>query len=607
MSQTLPPKPLLGNRGRSNRTSDYSLPVSTSEDRSARGHRRTGSSLIAATPLVYRSLGRDRRYVWTLAVIALIGGTLDSVGLYIIARLATSLTAGSEEVQISVRPFHHTTITVTQALLLSAALVVIVTLLGARTAWLSARVSEKALTSTRRRLIDAYLHSSWSSRSRHSEGYLQHLVADFTPRYERLMLQLTVILVNAAGLIMAIALAVMSAPTASLYFIAGLGLVAAAFLPLTRRMPQLSRKYLERNREVSRATSEAARMGQEIDAFNVASAVESELDEKNVKSGAVLRRFRFLMILIPASYQNAALAVVIGVIALIRTGGPTQLAAMGAVLMLLVRALIYARQIQNAAQASHELAPYALGLERDIDEMRNNAAPERTRSIGQLGTICFQDVNFAYPGAQPVFEDLNLEIPFGEMLGIAGPSGVGKSTLLQLLLRLREPSHGKIMVNGIDLQSISSASWAATVGFVPQDNQLIRGTAEDNIRFYRQADRTQIEIAARQAHLWDEIEEWADGLSEEIGPGARDLSGGQKQRLGIARALLNKPQLLILDEPTSALDAGSESSITATLKELRGKTTVVVVAHRPETLAACDRIVELSTATIAKVNAQPVT
>jgi len=540
-----------------------------------------------------------------LGTLALIGGTLDSASLYLIARLATSLTAASDEVEISVRPFPHTTLSVTEALLLSAALLVIVSLLGVRTAWLSAKLSETALTGTRQRLMDAYLHSSWSSRSRNAEGYLQHLVADFTPRYERLMLQLTVIMVNVAGLVMAIAAAVLSAPTASIYFIAGLGFVAVAFLPLTRRMPHLSRRYLERNREVSRATSEAARMGQEIDVFDVASAVESELDEKNAKSGAVLRRFRFLMILIPSSYQNAALAVVIGVIALIRTGGAAQLAAMGPVLMLLVRALIYARQLQFAVQASHELAPYAIGLESDIDEMLANATPERSGSIEQLGTICFNDVSFAYVRTQNVLENLNLAIPFGEMLGIAGSSGVGKSTLLQLLLRLREPSRGTILVNGVDLQSISSASWAATVGFVPQDNQLIRGTVEDNIRFYRQTDRSQIEIAARQAHLWNEIVEWPGGLSEEIGPGARDLSGGQKQRLGIARALLNNPQLLILDEPTSALDAGSESSITATLKELRGSTTVVVVAHRPETLAACDRIVELSAVTVATVAGQP--
>lgn len=542
--------------------------------------------------------------MWVLGAIALICGTIDSAGLYIIARLATSLTASSDAVAVSIGPLHDATLTVTQALVLSAVLIVVVSLLAFPTAWLSAKLSEKALMRTRHRLIDAYLRSSWSFRSSYAEGHLQHLIADFTPRYERLVLQLTVMMVNIAGILMAITAAVLTAPTASIYFIAGLGIVAAAFAPLSRRMPLLSKKYLECNREVSSATAQTARMGQEIDVFHVASAIQGELDAKNAKSGAVLRRFRFLLILIPTSYQNAALAVVIAVIALIRADGAAQLAAMGPVLMLLVRALIYARQLQFAVQTAVELAPYALGLEAEISEMLAHTVPEGTGTIDQLGTIRFENVTFAHVGDQHVFEDLNLEIPFGEVLGIAGPSGVGKSTLLHLLLRLRQPKGGRILIDDIDLQSISSQSWAATVGFVPQDNQLIRGTVEDNIRFYRQADRSQIEIAARHAHLWDDIMEWPDGLSAEIGPGARDLSGGQKQRLGIARALLNKPQLLILDEPTSALDSVSESSVTATLKDLRGSTTVVVVAHRPETLAACDRIIELSSVVVAGAGAQ---
>ena len=252
--------------------------MSTSEGRSARGHRKSGSPVIAATPLVYRSLGRDRRFVWTLAVIALIGGTLDSVGLYLIARLATSLTAGSDEVEISVRPFHHTTLTVTQALLVSAGLIMIVTLLGVRAALVIREAQRKGIDQHSPAFdlrIPQFLVVVPEPPFR---GLPEHLVADFTPRYERLMLQLTVMLINVAGLIMAISLAVLSAPTASLYFIAGLGLVAVAFRPahpadaspvagstwnaIARcRGPRRGRLYGPRDRRVPRRSSRRERTG----------------------------------------------------------------------------------------------------------------------------------------------------------------------------------------------------------------------------------------------------------------------------------------------------------------------------------------------------------
>jgi len=555
------------------------------------------ASVAAAALLVYRTLGRDRRLVWVLGVLAMVSGFVDAVGLYLIARLATALTDESDNVVISIGPVQNVTLTVTQTLLWSAALVVFVSLLALPTAWISATLSERALMRSRSRLIDAFLGSPWSSRHNHAEGHLQHLVADFTPRVERFVLQLTVVIVNICGIVMAITAAVLSAPAAAAYFLAGLGIIGVAFLPLNRRMPVLSKRYLECNAEMARAAAQTSRLSQEVEVFNVGPALQRVLEAENTRSGTVLRRFRFLLILIPTSYQNAALAVVISVVALIRLGGAAQLAAMGPVLLLLVRALIYARQLQFAFQTAVEMTPYALRLDAEVDEMRSNRRPEQTARVGQLGAIQFDHVGYSYPGQPALIDDLDLEIPFGEVLGIAGPSGVGKTTLLQLLLRLRRPTEGEILINGLDLQSIETESWANTVGFVPQDNKLIRGSVMDNIAFYRETTPGQVEVAARRAHLWDDIASWPDGLDTDIGPGARDLSGGQKQRLGIARALLNKPQLLILDEPTSALDSTTESSVATTLHDLRGWTTVVVVAHRAETLGVCDRIIDLSEAT----------
>ena len=139
--------------------------------------------------------------------------------------------------------------------------------------------------------------------------------------------------------------------------------------------------------------------------------------------------------------------------------------------------------------------------------------------------------------------------------------------------------------------------------FVPQENKLILATVADNIRFYRDGFSDEdVHIAGRRAHIHDEIMELPEGYETAIGPGARNLSGGQCQRLGIARALLGKPELLVLDEPTSALDSRSEQLIRQTLSETAGDTTIVLVAHRPATLKVCTRVIEVENGTLKETS-----
>jgi ABC-type bacteriocin/lantibiotic exporter with double-glycine peptidase domain len=185
---------------------------------------------------------------------------------------------------------------------------------------------------------------------------------------------------------------------------------------------------------------------------------------------------------------------------------------------------------------------------------------------------------------------------------VVGASGSGKSTLSALLLRLRAPTAGTILAGDVALADVAPAAWARLAAYVPQDSRLIRSSVADNIRFFRAGfSDDDVRAAARAAHLEDEILALPDGYATEIGPGARDLSGGQRQRLAIARALLQHPSLLVLDEPTSALDAHSEQLIGRTLAELKGGTTIVLIAHRPATLELCDRIVEVAGGTVREL------
>lgn len=189
---------------------------------------------------------------------------------------------------------------------------------------------------------------------------------------------------------------------------------------------------------------------------------------------------------------------------------------------------------------------------------------------------------------------MTFTITRGESVGIAGPSGAGKSTVVQLLLRLREPTQGQVEVNGIDVRRFRRDQWRERVAYVPQTPQLVWGTVEDNIRFFRPwVTREDIEAAARQANIHDEILGWPKGYDTVVGQRASAVSGGQRQRLCLARALAGEPSVLILDEATSALDVKSEALVNDSLRKLQGRVTVFLVSHRPSALSMCDRVIVL--------------
>jgi ABC-type multidrug transport system fused ATPase/permease subunit len=200
-------------------------------------------------------------------------------------------------------------------------------------------------------------------------------------------------------------------------------------------------------------------------------------------------------------------------------------------------------------------------------------------------------VTFSYVPGRPVLRDIDLEIGRNEVVGIVGPSGGGKSTLVQLLLGLREPQEGEIRAGGRPIRELSKQEWARRVTFVPQRATLVTGSVADNIRFFRDdVSQEDVERAARLAHLADEVERFPERYDRQVGDHGGQLSGGQQQRLCIARALVERPDVLILDEPTSALDVRSEHLIRQTLEELKEQMTVVIIAHRLSTLDICQRI-----------------
>ena len=217
------------------------------------------------------------------------------------------------------------------------------------------------------------------------------------------------------------------------------------------------------------------------------------------------------------------------------------------------------------------------------------------------GEIELSDVSFSYDSVSPVLRNVSAVIHPGEMVGIVGRSGVGKSTLINLVMRMYDPTSGKITVDGRDLRDIPQESLRSQMGVVLQETYLFSGSIFDNIRYAKpNADAEEIIAAAKLAGAHKFIIKLPDGYDTRVGERGYSLSGGERQRVSIARALLRNPQILILDEATSALDTETEKEVQDVLQKLTDNRTTLAIAHRLSTLRNADRILVLDRGGVAE-------
>ncbi len=207
------------------------------------------------------------------------------------------------------------------------------------------------------------------------------------------------------------------------------------------------------------------------------------------------------------------------------------------------------------------------------------------------GDIRFEDVSFSYIDGIPVLEDVSFECPPGQMLALVGPTGVGKTTITQLISRFYEPQKGRILIDGHDISDITIESLRHNISTVLQDTFLFNGTISENIS-YAKPDATLEEIrnAARAADIDDEIMAMPDGYDTVTGERGVKLSGGQKQRIAIARAILRNAPIIVLDEATASVDVETEQKIRNAINSITGKKTIIAIAHRLSTIRNADQI-----------------
>ncbi len=268
----------------------------------------------------------------------------------------------------------------------------------------------------------------------------------------------------------------------------------------------------------------------------------------------------------------------------------------GQVLMFFGAVVIATNPINRFATYVGDLSKGLVGASRvfevldspiEADTAAQPIEPERI-----AGALRFEDVGFSYPGTTgSVLQHFNAEIAAGDVVAFVGPSGAGKTTIVNLVPRFYVPQEGRITLDGIDLQDLRLTALRAAIAIVPQEALLFSGTIEENIRYGRlDATRAEIESAAREANAEEFILDLPQGYQTRVGERGARLSGGQRQRISIARAVLRDPRILILDEATSALDSHSERLIEAALDRLLAGRTTLIIAHRLSTIRRATKI-----------------
>ncbi len=550
-------------------------------------------------------IGFDGPRLVLLTVLSLFAGLLQAGMLLVITGVASTFAGESQLLGGSIGPFELSAFSTQRLLAIGAAIVVALLIVEVAVSWTHATLQAGAQQRVRSSLIETYGSASHDAQSVLARGDQQHILNSLTSEASSVTAHVgnaMVALANFATL--AISAFILSAEAAAI-LLAGLIVMLVVLRPVLRMGRDSGQAHMIAARRLSAAVVERLETTLEVSAFGVGEQATDGLRDEISNVARETKRLRFINRMSSVVYRVGALALVLGLLAVIASVGTTNFAALTGALLMLLRSLNYGQAAQSAYQRINEVLPVVGQLRSEERRLSQSTVlpsapivPSNLEDGGvsgsPFGDITFDTVNFAYDSAsEPVLHDVSVVIPSGEFVAIVGPSGSGKSTFMSLLLRLRKPSSGHVRLGGHDLFDIDLDWWHRHVGYVPQVSKLQSGTVAEAIAFGRDISEADVVRAARLAHIHDEIVAWPDGYETAVGQLGEHLSGGQRQRVALARALAGRPRLLLLDEPTSALDPTSERLISESLAEVRKTTTIVTIAHRLATVESASVVIHI--------------
>ncbi|NEX45676.1 ABC transporter transmembrane domain-containing protein [Pseudotabrizicola algicola] len=466
--------------------------------------------------------------------------------------------------------------------------------------YLVTRLGERVVADIRRALFDRVLGLSPAFFERIMTGeVLSRITTDTTLILSLIGSSVSIALRNSLILLGGLALMLLTSAKLAGLVLLIVPVVVVPIIVLGRRLRTLGRENQDWIANSSGSASEALTSVQTVQAFTHEAqtrAAFAEVTEKSFSSAKTRIRTRAVLTIF------VIFLVFTGIVGVLWMGARDVRAGVmtaGELIQFVIYAIMVAGSVGALSEIWGELQRAAGATERLVellhatDPVKDPAAPKALPQPVR-GDIRFDAVSFRYP-ARPetsALDGISLHVKPGETVALVGPSGAGKTTILQLLLRFYDPQQGAVRLDGVDLRDLTRSDFRRALSLVPQDPVIFAASARENIRFGRpEATDAEVESAARAAAAHDFISALPQGYDTWLGERGVMLSGGQKQRIAIARAILRDAPVLLLDEATSALDAESERLVQAAVETLAQGRTTLVVAHRLATVKRADRIV----------------